>query len=271
MTAGSVLRLTILGCGSSPGVPRITGDWGACDPANPKNRRIRAAALVERVAPDGGRTVVVVDTGPDFREQMIRTGTRRLDAAVFTHAHADHIHGIDDLRGYVIERRRLMDVYADRPTLARLHDSFGYCFRTPPGSSYPPILKECPIDHDGTFTIDGEGGPLTFEPLPQIHGDIISLGFRIGDVAYCSDVSDFPRETAERLHGLDTLIIDALQHKRHPSHLSLEQALEWIARLEPRNAVLTHMHIPLDYDATMRATPGHVVPAFDGMVIERPI
>ncbi len=269
MGHGARLRLTILGCGSSPGVPRITGDWGRCDPANPKNRRTRAAALVERIGSDGGRTAVVIDTGPDFREQMIRSGTRRLDAAVFTHPHADHIHGIDDLRGYALEQRRLMDVYADTTTLGRLHEAFGYCFRTPPGSSYPPILQARAIGHDAPFTIDGEGGPLTFEPLPQIHGDILSLGFRIGDIAYCPDVSDFPRETVARLGGLDTLVIDALQHKPHPSHLSLTQALDWIGRLKPRHAVLTHMHIPLDYDVTMRDTPNHVVPAYDGMVIER--
>ena len=266
---GDVVRLTILGCGSSPGVPRITGDWGACDPANPRNVRTRAAALVERIAPDGRRTTVVIDTGPDFREQMIRSQTRRLDAAVFTHPHADHIHGIDDLRGYALEQRRLMDVYADTPTLNRLRDAFGYCFRTPPGSSYPPILNARAIDHDTPFTINGEGGPLTFEPLPQIHGDILSLGYRIGDIAYCPDVSDFPSETVERLAGVDTLVIDALQHKPHPSHLSLAQALGWIERLAPRRAFLTHMHIPLDYEKTLRETPDHVEPTYDGMVIEQ--
>ena len=266
---GDVVRLTILGCGSSPGVPRITGDWGNCDPDDPRNRRTRSSALVERIAPHGGRTVVVIDTGPDFREQMLRSGTRRLDAAVFTHPHADHIHGIDDLRGYALEQRRLMDVYADTPTLRRLNDSFGYCFRTPPGSSYPPILNAVAIDHDTPFTIIGEGGPLTFEPLPLIHGDMLSLGYRIGDIAYCPDVSDIPSETASRLAGIDTLVIDALQHKPHPSHLSLAQALGWIERLAPRRAVLTHMHIPLDYEKTMRETPDNVEPAHDGLVIEK--
>lgn len=266
-----ILRLTILGCGSSPGTPRITGDWGNCDPDNPKNRRLRSAALVERVTPDGRTTRVVIDTGPDFREQMIAAGANRLDAAVYTHAHADHIHGIDDLRGYVIEQRRMMPVHADRPTLARLREGFGYCFDTPPGSSYPPILQPHVIVHDEAFTIKGEGGPLTLEPLPQIHGDIISLGFRIGALAYCPDVSDFPSETVERLSGLEVLVIDALQYKRHPSHLSLEQALEWIGRLKPRRAVLTHMHVPLDYATVARETPAHVEPAFDGFFVELPV
>jgi len=263
------LRFTILGCGSSPGTPRITGDWGDCDPSNPKNRRTRAAAMAERIGPNGV-TRVVIDTGPDFREQMLAAKVKRIDAAIYTHAHADHIHGIDDLRGYVLEQRRLMDVYCDQPTLTRLMDSFGYCFTTPIGSSYPPILKARLFEHEKPVVIEGKGGPLSFEPLPQIHGDIISLGFRIGGLAYCPDVSDFPPPTAHRLRGLDMLIIDALQHRAHPSHLSLGQALAWIERLKPKRGVLTHMHIPLDYDAVRKATPDHVEPAYDGMVIELP-
>lgn len=267
---GDRLRLTILGCGSSPGTPRITGDWGACDPANPKNRRRRAAALVERIKEDGRATRVAIDTGPDFREQMIMAGVTSLDAAVYTHMHADHIHGIDDLRGYVLQRRKLMDIYADRPTLERLREAFSYCFETPPGSNYPPIVRPHPISHEDAFRIDGEGGPLTFTPLPQIHGDILSLGYRIGDVAYCPDVSDFPPETVPLISGLDTLVIDALQYKTHPSHFSLDEALSWIERLAPKQAVLTHMHIPLDYEAVRRQTPENVAPGYDGMRLEFP-
>lgn len=261
------IRLTILGCGSSPGTPRISGDWGACNPANPRNRRMRASALVERIS-EAGVTRVVIDTGPDFREQMLASKVQRLDAVVYTHPHADHIHGIDDLRGYVIEQRHRIDIHADHPTLTRLQAAFGYCFETPVGSSYPPTLDAHEIDHDEKVVITGEGGALTFEPLPQIHGDIISLGFRVGSLAYCPDVSHFPPPTAERLKGLDWLIIDALQYKTHPSHLSLEQALEWIEKLAPRRAVLTHMHVPLDYDTVHRDTPAHVEPGYDGMVIE---
>lgn len=262
------LRFTVLGCGSSPGTPRITGDWGACDPDNPKNRRRRAAALFERIAANGATTRVVVDTGPDFREQMIDAQVTSLDAAVYTHMHADHIHGIDDLRGYVLAQKRLMDIYADRPTLERLHESFGYCFESPPGSAYPPILNAHAISHEDPFTIEGEGGPLTFMPLPQIHGDILSLGFRVGPVAYCPDVSDFPPETPPLLSGLGVLVIDALQYKPHPSHLSLAQALEWIESIDPKRAVFTHMHIPLDYEKVLQQTPDRVEPAFDGMVLE---
>lgn len=265
-----LLRLTITGCGSSPGVPRIIGDWGNCDPSNPKNRRTRAAAVVERVS-DTGITRVAIDTGPDFRQQMLAANVDHLDAVVYTHAHADHIHGIDDLRGYFLAQRKLIDVYADKPTLERIDAAFGYCFVTPPGSSYPPIVKAITIAHDVPFSVDGAGGPITFEPLTQMHGDILSLGFRIGNLAYCSDVSAFPGETASRLHDLDTLIIDALQYREHPSHFSLGQALEWIERLKPRRAVLTHMHIPLDYATVMAETPDNVEPAHDGMVLELPL
>ncbi len=261
------LRLTILGCGSSPGVPRITGDWGQCDPDNPKNRRRRASALVERIS-ERGATRAVIDTGPDFRDQMLTTGISRLDAAIYTHPHADHIHGIDDLRGFVIEQRRLMPIHADTQTASRLMEAFGYCFVTPEGSSYPPILKHVQIEHGVPFEVAGEGGAIMFEPLPQIHGDIVSLGFRIGNLAYCADVSGFLDATSERLRGLECLVIDALQYRPHPSHLSLEQALQWIDRLEPKRAVLTHMHTPLDYETVRGSTPEHVEPAFDGMVIE---
>jgi len=267
---GDRLRFTLLGCGSSPGTPRITGDWGNCDPADPRNRRTRAAALVEKIAGHGGITRVVIDTGPDFREQMLAAGIRRLDAALYTHAHADHIHGIDDLRGYVLEQRRLMDVYADGPTMQRLKEGFGYCFETPPGSSYPPILRPRVFEHGTTVKIEGEGGTLSFVPLPQIHGDIISLGFRIGGLAYCPDVSDFPEPTVGKLDDLDVLIIDALQYRPHPSHLSLSQALEWIDRIKPAMAYLTHMHIPLDYETVQRETPENVAPGYDGLVIEIP-
>ncbi|WP_312795874.1 MBL fold metallo-hydrolase [Tianweitania sp.] len=261
------LRLTILGCGSSPGVPRPNGDWGACDPSNPKNKRKRAAALVERIS-DRGVTRVVIDTGPDFREQMIAAKVDFIDAVVLTHAHADHIHGIDDLRSYYLDKRQLIDVYADQMTFERVDQAFGYCYTTPPGSSYPPILRDRRIQHFEPFTIEGKGGALTFEPLSQQHGDIISLGFRLGSIAYCSDVSQYPDATAERLNGLDCLVIDALQYRSHPSHFSLSEALGWIKRLAPKRAVLTHMHVPLDYDVVERETPDHVSPAFDGLVIE---
>jgi phosphoribosyl 1,2-cyclic phosphate phosphodiesterase len=257
----------VLGCGSSPGTPRITGDWGACDPAEPRNRRTRASALVERIGPHGV-TRAVIDTGPDFRAQMLAAGVKRLDAAIYTHPHADHIHGIDDLRGYVLEQRDLIDIYADEPTLARLMQAFGYCFETPAGSGYPPIVRAHAIEHCATFTVAGEGGPLAFTPLPQVHGRIISLGFRVGPLAYCPDVNGFPAATVERMRGLRLLVVDALQYDRHPNHFSLSEALSWIERLQPRRSLLTHMHVPLDYRTVLRETPSHVEPAYDGQVVE---
>ena len=261
-------RFTILGCGSSPGVPRITGDWGACDPKNPRNRRLRAAFLVEQIGADGGRTTVVVDTGPDFREQMIAAGVRKIDAVLYTHAHADHLHGIDDLRGFFHLNHTRIPIHAEPATMARIREGFGYCLDTPPGSSYPPIVSANLIEIGKPVIIDGDGGPIEFLPLKQIHGDIISLGFRIDNLAYCSDVSDFPEETVDRLADLDVLIIDTLQYRFHPSHLSMEQSLGWIDHFKPKRAILTHMHIPLDYETVMGETPPHVEPAYDGLVIE---
>lgn len=261
-------RFTILGCSSSPGVPRIMGDWGACDPENPKNRRTRSSFLIEQFAPDGGVTTVVIDTGPDFREQMIRAGVQWIDAVLYTHAHADHIHGIDDLRGYYHIKNRRIPIHADRETMDRLRDAFRYCLETPPGSNYPPIVEPVLIEQLQSFTIHGAGGPILFHPHRQHHGDIHSLGFRMGDVAYCSDISDFPTETVEKLNALDVLILDALQYRPHPSHLSLDQALAWIERLKPQRAILTHMHTPLDYATVLAATPDNVEPAFDQLRFE---
>jgi phosphoribosyl 1,2-cyclic phosphate phosphodiesterase len=264
----AVMRYTVLGCGSSPGTPRLNGDWGNADPHNPRNRRLRASLLAERVAPSGDRTCVVIDTGPDFRQQMLAARVRQLDGVVYTHPHADHIHGIDDLRTFVLWQKRLMDVWADDATYSRLQEGFGYCFETPPGSNYPPILKRHPIGHDTPFTLKGPGGDILFDPLLQRHGQIHSLGFRIGNFAYCSDVSSYPDETLDRMRGLDVLIIDALQYREHPSHLSLEQALAVIMELAPKRAYLTHMHIPLDYETVKNETPANVEPCYDGLVIE---
>lgn len=259
---------TILGCGSSPGVPRINGDWGACDPNNPRNRRSRAALLVEQIGPNGGRTTIAIDTGPDFRGQMIAAGVTSLDAVIYSHGHADHLHGIDDIRGFFHSSGKRIPIWADAFTMDRIRAGFGYCLEQPTGSDYPPIAEPRIIPPSlSPVIIDGEGGPVSFHPLLQRHGSIDSLGFRVGDFAYCSDVSDFPDETRSKLSGLDVLVIDTLQYRPHPSHLSLEQSLEWIRHFAPRRAILTHMHTPLDYDTVMRETPDHVEPAYDGMQI----
>jgi phosphoribosyl 1,2-cyclic phosphate phosphodiesterase len=264
------LRLTILGCGSSPGTPRIGNNWGACDPNNPRNRRRRCSLLVERVNAQGQVTRVLVDTSPDLRAQALDADFGRIDAVLYTHAHADHIHGIDDLRGFVLNMRRRIDIYADAQTLARLREGFGYCFETPEGSDYPPILEAHEIAAGENVVVNGAAGPLEALPIIQMHGRITTLAFRFGGVAYSPDVSDFDHAAEYALKDLDVWIVDALRYTTHPSHLSVDQAVAWIERFGAKHAVLTHMHGDLDYETLRRSLPKHVEPAYDGMQIEVP-
>jgi phosphoribosyl 1,2-cyclic phosphate phosphodiesterase len=263
------LRVTILGCGSSGGVPRPALGWGACDPNNPKNRRRRCSLLVERLAhPDGGpRTCVLVDTSPDLREQLIDTHVDWLDGIFYTHEHADHTHGIDDLRALFIHKRRRLDAYLDEMTARVVVDRFGYCFETPPGSGYPPILNENRVVAGTPVEIHGEGGAITVVPFRQDHGDIPSLGYRFGPVAYSSDLVDLPAASIAALAGLDLWIVDALRYRPHPSHFSVDQALEWIARIGPKRAILTNMHADIDYTELKAKLPPHVEPAYDGLAV----
>ncbi|MGO8779741.1 MAG: MBL fold metallo-hydrolase [Rhodomicrobium sp.] len=261
------LRITVLGCGSSTGVPRIGNDWGACNPNNPKNRRRRCSILVEKIGLEG-RTSVVIDTSPDLREQLLSAGVKRLDGVIYTHDHADHTHGIDDLRVLCYMQRRRIDVWADPRTLALLQHRFDYCFETPPGSSYPAIVAGHPIENFGSLTISGPGGDLTFQPFRQIHGDIETLGLRVGGVAYSCDLNDLPEEALPHLRGLDIWILNALRYTPHPSHLSVAKALGWIERMAPRRAVLTHLHADIDYDELSANVPAGVVLAHDDMVLE---
>jgi phosphoribosyl 1,2-cyclic phosphate phosphodiesterase len=263
------LTFTILGCGSSGGVPRPALGWGACDPKNPKNRRRRCSLLVERRT-DGGVTRVLVDTSPDLREQLIDAEVDGLDAVLYTHEHADHTHGIDDLRPLVIHRRKRIDVYMDEPTAHIMHVRFGYCFKTPPGSSYPPILNEHRLHAGQAITVEGQGGPITALPILQHHGDIASLGFRFDGLAYSCDLKDIPPASVPALQELDVWIVDALRHAPHPSHFSLEETLGWIERLKPRRAILTNMHTDLDYETLRKTLPPGIEPAHDGMRVALP-
>ncbi|MBK5960472.1 phosphoribosyl 1,2-cyclic phosphodiesterase [Rhodoplanes elegans] len=258
------LTVTILGCGSSGGVPRPALGWGVCDPTNPKNRRRRCSLLVDRAGPEG-TTRVLVDTSPDLREQLIDAGVEWLDAVLYTHEHADHTHGIDDLRGLFLKRRQRLDCYLDEATWRVMFARFGYCFVTPPGSQYPPICNEHRIAPGHPVTIHGPGGPVTALPFVQDHGDIPSLGFRFGGVAYSSDLVDMPEESAALLHGLDLWIVDSLRDRPHPSHFSVGQALAWIERLKPKRAILTNLHSDLDYAELKARLPAGVEPAYDGM------
>ncbi len=257
------LKVTILGCGSSGGVPRPALGWGACDPNDPKNRRRRCSLLVERGSER--RTRVLVDTSPDLREQLLDAEVDWLDAVFYTHEHADHTHGIDDLRGLFIHKRRELDAYVDEPTSRVLHARFGYCFVQPPGSNYPPIMKEHRLTPGKPVEIVGEGGAITVLPFLQDHGDIPSLGLRFGPVAYSCDLVDLPADSLPLLADLDLWIVDALRDRPHPSHFSVDQALTWIERVKPKHAILTNMHADLDYATLKSRLPPHVEPAYDGL------
>ncbi len=256
------LTFTILGCGSSGGVPRLGGLWGACDPNNPKNARTRCSLLIEREGKDG-KTTVLIDTSPDMRQQLLREHVGALDGVVYTHAHADHVHGIDDLRMIVFNMRERVDVWADSPTQEALLSRFGYAFVQPEGSPYPPILDLHAIR--GDVTVSGAGGDIVLEPIKVNHGSMDALGFRVNDVLYMPDVVDIPEDIWPSLQGLECWILDALRREPHPTHVHLAKSLEWIERAAPKQAVLTNMHIDLDYSEVADETADHIQPAFDGL------
>ena len=258
-------RFTILGCGSSGGVPRLGGHWGDCDPTNPKNRRRRCSLLIEQIGPDG-TTSALIDTSPDLRSQLLDANVGRLDGVIYTHSHADHVHGIDDLRMIVFNMKERLAVWADGDTTDNLISRFGYAFVQPEGSPYPSILTLKSIK--GLIEINGPGGTIPLIPFKANHGTIDALGVRVGGLAYLPDVADFYDETWAALQGLDCFIIDALRRTPHPSHSHLANTLEWIDKLAPKRAVITNMHIDLDYATLDAETPDHITPAFDGMTIE---
>ena len=260
-------RITILGCGSSGGVPRIGQGWGACDPTEPRNARLRCSILIERISPEGERTTVLVDTSPDLRQQLLATGTDRLDAIVLTHPHADHTHGIDDVRPLVLHMHRRIEVYMDDATARIVGDKFSYIFETPAGSLYPPLLEARQLVKGRMLSLDGAGGPIDLVPFELEHGEINALGLRIGDVAYTPDLNGIPKESLPFLENLGLWIVDALRYSPHPSHFSLAETLEWIGILKPRRAILTNLHCDLDYAALRGQLPPGIEPAYDGMTL----
>ena len=258
------LTLTILGCGSSAGVPRPALGWGACDPNNPRNRRRRCSLMAELVS-EQGTTRIVIDTSPDLREQLLDADVDHIDAVFLTHEHADQTHGIDDLRSVVLHQRRRIPVYLNGSTANDIMSRFSYCFVSPPGSDYPPILDHLTIEAGESRTVEGKGGPVMLSAFIVQHGNIPALGYRIGDAAYTPDVSDIPAESWPLLQDLELWIIDGLRYAGHPSHFSVNDALSWIARFKPRRAVITNMHSDLDYEVLRQSLPAGVIPAYDGM------
>jgi phosphoribosyl 1,2-cyclic phosphate phosphodiesterase len=267
-----VLEATILGCGSSGGVPRLggadnAGYWGACDPHNPRNRRSRCSLLIRWKA-DDGETVALVDTSPDMRQQLLDARVASLDGVLITHDHADQLHGFDDLRMVAINMRHRVDVFADALTLDGVLQRFGYCFVQPEGSGYPPIATAHEITEPfDDFAIAGAGGALPVRAFAQAHGQIRSLGFRFGPLAYSSDVNGLDDAAFAALQGVECWIVDTLRYHEHPSHAHLAQSLAWIARVKPRRAILTNLHTDFDYDTLRRELPDGIEPAFDGMRI----
>lgn len=249
------MKLTILGCGTSGGVPKMPEYWGECDPTNPKNRRRRASVLVE----DEG-TRILIDTTPDLREQMLSAKVSDLDAVFYTHDHADHVHGIDDLRGFFHVRREKVPVYGDEQTLETLKRRFEYVFKSQDG--YPAICS--------AHVLNGpkKVGPIKMQPFEQGHGNGVSLGYRFGDMAYSTDLDRLPETAFDVLQGVRVWVVDALRYDPHPTHSHLAQTLEWIEKLAPERAIITHMTWDMDYETLRRELPPGVEPAFDGMAIE---
>jgi len=255
------MRVTILGCGPSGGVPLIGNDWGECDPGNPRNRRRRASILVQQ-----GDATLLVDTSPDMRMQLLDADVARLDAILFTHAHADHCHGIDEVRTLNRAMGQSVAIYASAATMAELKQRFAYIFRpSDPAAGavfYKPSL--IPVLIEGPFEVTG----VRVVPFVQNHGFTTTLGFRFGSFAYSTDFVALDQPAFATLEGIETWVVDCYRRTPHPTHTHLARTLECIARVKPKRAILTHMDVQLDYETLRRELPAGVEPAYDGMVIE---
>ena len=256
------MRITVLGSGSSAGTPSIAGGWGAADPAEPRNRRLRPSILVEE-----GPTRVLVDTSPDLRQQLLTAEVSRLDAVLFTHAHADHCHGIDDLRPVNEAMNADLPAYADAATWEVIGRRFDYVLepRDPTAEFYyKPTLIPHIIAPGDEFRVGG----LAIRAIDQDHGWIRTLGFRFGRFAYSTDVVELPEESLAALTGVEVWIVGTLGSRPHPTHAHVDKALGWIERVGAKRAYLTHLTHRLDYQTLHRDLPPHIEPAYDGLVID---
>ncbi|MDO9708638.1 MBL fold metallo-hydrolase [Paracraurococcus lichenis] len=261
------MKVTILGCGGSGGVPLLGGkdeggQWGDCDPAEPRNRRTRTSAMIE--GPGGQR--LLVDAGPDLRQQMLACRLGRFEAVLFTHPHADHILGIDDIRQVNRNLNRAIDAWGTRITLQKLDERFDYAFIGPTEFFFRPALEPRRIAFGERF----EAAGMTVEVFRQDHGVMDSLGLRIGKFAYSTDVVALPEESLRALEGLDTWVVGCFQRRPHAVHANLETVLRWVEVLRPRRTVLTHMGTAMDYRSLLRELPPGIEPGYDGMVLEVP-
>ena len=266
MTA--TLEFTILGCGSSGGVPRADGEWGACDPTEPRNFRMRCSLLVRRLgegAPDPStQTTALIDASPELRIQTARAGVRRIDAVLLTHDHADQVHGLDDVRAFYLRQQARIPCWMDDATTATMMRRFGYIFEGEGG--YPAICDRAAIPaHGEAWAVEGPTGAIPVVTFDQDHGGVRSVGYRFGGVAYSSDVVDLDEAAFAALADLDVWIVDALRRRPHPTHAHLERTLEWIERVRPKRAILTNMHIDMDFAQLCAELPAGVEPGFDGM------
>jgi phosphoribosyl 1,2-cyclic phosphate phosphodiesterase len=256
------MRVTLLGCGGSQGVPNSAGDWGHCDPADPRNRRRRPSVLVETETQAGQLRTILVDTGPDLREQLIGARASWIDAVLYTHVHADHVHGIDDLRAINKAMGRPIPIWATPAVLAVVQQRFSYALEGGEGGFYRPTLL--PNAFEGPF----EAAGVAVVPFAQDHGFTTTTGFRIGDFAYSTDVVQLDEAAFAVLDGVTTWIVDCCRLTPHPTHSHLERTLDWIRRVGPKRAVLTHMDGSLDYTELAVRLPAGVEPGQDGLLLE---
>jgi len=256
------MRVTILGCGASSGTPAVDRGWGKCDPDNPRNRRLRPSILVEDAT-----TRILVDTTPDLRQQLLGVGVNRLDAVVYTHAHADHLHGIDDLRAINRTIEAPLDIHANAETLDVIGQRFGYVFEPLAEDAkyyYKPTLIAHRVDDGDTFEV----GRIAITAFEQDHGYGMSLGFRFGPIAYATDMVELPDSAFTILEGVEVWIAGVLGERPHPTHAHLDKVLDWAGRIKAKRTILTHMDVVLDYAELGRKLPAGVEVAYDGMVIE---